>query len=263
MEFLEKKIDFTFGIITKGDNDNYLKLLIQSIHSQQIPNYEILIVGSTSISDSRVRIIPFDETQRTSWITRKKNIITQEALYDTIVYLHDYLYLSPQWYTGFLEYGDNFQICTSKTIYKSGKRCRDLALFHYPLPSNYHQNILLPVHMAQNSLVNKLFYISGSYYIMKKSLALSFPLDERLSWGQGEDVELSHRLTDAGIQLESNFYSIVYIQKEKTAHIFEEEISEKEYYEIESLPDATLQEMSTKQRGHLHEWLLKVHSITL
>jgi hypothetical protein len=260
---VEKKIDLTFGIITNGKNDGYLERLLQSIHYQQIPNYEILIVGSTSLHDPKVRVIPFDESQQENWITRKKNILSQQAKYDTIVFLHDYLYLSPQWYEGFLEFGDRFQICTSQTFYQSGKRCRDTSLFHYPLPDKYHKKALLPNNTIPTKSVNKLLYISGTYYVMKKSLALAFPLNETLSWGHGEDVELSHRLSDAGILLKSNPFSAVFYQKEKVPHAFEEELTEEEYCELESMPEATLEEWAVKQRAHLRNWLLKEHLIKL
>jgi hypothetical protein len=47
-------------------------------------------------------------------------------------------------------------------------------------------------------------YISGAYFIIKKQIALQYPLNEKLVWGQGEDVELSQRLTDNNIVLKCN-----------------------------------------------------------
>ena len=79
-------MNFTFGIITElGVWDG----VIESIVSQNIPNYEIIVVGGKSPS-SNVKHIPFDETYKKDWITRKKNIITSEARYTNIVYMHDY-----------------------------------------------------------------------------------------------------------------------------------------------------------------------------
>ena len=42
-------MDFTFGIITDGNSDNFIKLIIESIIRNNIPNYEIIIVGNTCI----------------------------------------------------------------------------------------------------------------------------------------------------------------------------------------------------------------------
>jgi len=37
-------------------------------------------------------------------------------------------------------------------------------------------------------------YISGTYFCVKKKFFLKFPLNERLFWGEGEDVEWSLRI---------------------------------------------------------------------
>jgi hypothetical protein len=45
-------MDFTFGIITQGDNDYFINIIIDSIIKNNIPNYEIIIVGKTTIRSS-------------------------------------------------------------------------------------------------------------------------------------------------------------------------------------------------------------------
>ena len=85
-------MDFSFGIITNGDNDNYINQIIDSIEVQNIPNYEIIIVGATKVSRVNTTIIPFDESVKAMWITKKKNLITLNAKYENLVFLHDYIY---------------------------------------------------------------------------------------------------------------------------------------------------------------------------
>jgi len=65
-------MNVTFGIITAGNNDHILSTVIESIIKQNIPYYEIMIVGNTSISHESVKKIEFDESIRPNWITRKK-----------------------------------------------------------------------------------------------------------------------------------------------------------------------------------------------
>ena len=67
---------FTFGIITSVKTNEFIPQIIKSIEKQKIPRYEIIVVGTCSADGCRV--IPFDES---TWITRKKNIIFQEAQY--------------------------------------------------------------------------------------------------------------------------------------------------------------------------------------
>ena len=85
-------MDFTFGIITSINSCNYINDIIISIENQNIPNYEIIIIGQ--INKDLVRnfknttIIEFNENIKQSWITKKKNIITELSKYENIVFLH-------------------------------------------------------------------------------------------------------------------------------------------------------------------------------
>jgi hypothetical protein len=69
------KLKITFGIITTENTQTYLNDVIGSIRSQNIPNdsYEILIVGNCDLQNTiDIKVIPFDDTARSGWTTRKK-----------------------------------------------------------------------------------------------------------------------------------------------------------------------------------------------
>jgi len=221
---LPQKIDFTFGIITAGGADANLEKIVQSIKYQNIPNYEIIIIGETCVKGEFIRVIPFDETIKKAWITRKKNIIAQEAKYDNIVLLHDYVEFCLGWYEGFLRFGNNFKICVNKITNLSGKRFRDFCLFKEFLPTD---STLLPYSAKLTPSLSKLAYISGTYYVIKRDVARLYPLDERLAWNQGEDVLFSQTLSKNGIVFECNPFSTVTLIKEKQS--FEQEISQETY----------------------------------
>jgi cellulose synthase/poly-beta-1,6-N-acetylglucosamine synthase-like glycosyltransferase len=54
-------MDFTFGIITCGENDTFIEEMIESIIKNNIPNYEIIIVGNTNINETdNIKITYFD-----------------------------------------------------------------------------------------------------------------------------------------------------------------------------------------------------------
>ena len=57
-------------------------------------------------------------------------------------------------------------------------------------------------------------YISGSYFCAKKSIMEQYPLNEKLEWGEAEDVEWSLR-TRNKINYSCNYYSEVILIKEK------------------------------------------------
>ena len=62
---------FTFGIIT-GNAGQQIHDIIDSIEKQEIPEYEIIIVGSSDIIRNHTTNIPFDESIKNAWITKKR-----------------------------------------------------------------------------------------------------------------------------------------------------------------------------------------------
>lgn len=201
---------FTFGIITAGDVDNNLNLVIDSIENQNIPEYQILVVGNSNVSRNNTTIIPFDETIKNAWITRKKNLVTLNASYENIVYTHDYVLFEPEWYDGFLKYGNDFKICMTKFVNPDNSRFRDWVI--WPHNNNFMDDIVLPnreclipydmIHLS------KYQYISGTYWVAKKDVMMEFPLNENLCWGQGEDVVWSMNIREK-YDFSMNQYSTV------------------------------------------------------
>ena len=85
---------FTFGICTDGKSPHNIEKVIDSILSNNInpSNFEIIIIGGdiTPRIHPNVLFIPFNEEVKPGWITRKKNIIVQEAKFDNVLLVHDY-----------------------------------------------------------------------------------------------------------------------------------------------------------------------------
>jgi hypothetical protein len=201
-------MNFSFGIITGGYNDDMLRIVVNSIRELNIENYEIIIVGNTNIKADIN--IPFDENIKPSWITKKKNIITNIANYENIVYLHDYIVFDKNWYAGYLSYGDNFSVCMNRIENLNGDRFRDWCVWEPSRLGNTGPGII----SYDIDDISKHMYISGSYWVAKKSVMLEYPLDENLSWGYGEDVIWSKQVT-AKYNFSMNTNSKVSLLKQK------------------------------------------------
>lgn len=227
-------MDFTFGIITIDNIENIIKM-IDSIEMQNIPNYEIIIVGCNKtfnlitlgkLKRKNCICIPFDESIYVGWVTKKKNMITQNAKYENVVYMHDYFILEDNWYSGYLNYGNKFDVIINPLKNLDGTRFRDWVLNMFFLKGQYLINenrpttiINAPDEWIQNNenVIEKYkinpyqqahslsydddgkqwqsyIYISGSYWVAKKHVMEEFPLNENLLWGQSEDVEWCQRL---------------------------------------------------------------------
>lgn len=243
-------MDFTFGIITNNANINPI---ISSIEKLKIPNYEIIIVCNknnyTEYEHISENVIPFDESIKPNWITRKKNLICQKAKYDNIVLLHDYIELCEDWYTGFIKFGNDFDICVSKILNKNNTRFRDYLMF--PMCNNFNKRTFIPYDYPPSMKLSKISYISGSYYIIKKQIALQYPLDEKLIWGQGEDVLLTKQLVNNNIILKCNQYSTVTFLKQKEPVPSDYLLTSDDIFSFENLSNEEIETIHQAQCDHL------------
>ena len=199
---------FTFGIITA---DVVSLQVIDSIRKQNIPEYEIIVVGGSKPKwwgeenhYEGIKYIPFDESS--GKYTVKKNIITKNAKYENIVFTHDYVEFLDGWYEGFLKFGNDWDICMNVFHNLDGSRFRDWCSWDDPNICITGDNLKIKNDEIIGGLDQRIvlvpydykktnhMYISGTYWVAKKKIMLEEPLDETLDWGDGEDVEWSQRV---------------------------------------------------------------------
>jgi hypothetical protein len=231
---------FTFGFITT--NTSNLIESINSIIDLQIPqtDFEVIIVGGTNIFThlSFITHIPFDETIKNAWITKKKNIIIENAKYENIVMCHDYIKFDINWYSSFLTFGNDWDICVTKIVNKNGRRFRDFTFFpgydwYSDIKDIIKERCLLPNDSKPTKECLRYMYISGSYFIVKKYVVEKYKLDERLSWGESEDVEWYKRVLKEYTDIKYNYNSIVHFTKIKDQCHWEEECGENNFSKVE------------------------------
>ena len=200
-------IQWTFGIITGYQDSERLKNIIDNIISLNIPEFEILIVGGNRgdffVDYPQVKFIDFDESQKPLWITKKKNIIANLAMYENIVIMHDYHVFENDWYVNFKSFGTDWDICSCPQYLITGARNpMDWSL--WDKPGHGRAWSLEYDDWSQTQYM----YISGGFFIVKKHVLLEEPLDESLGWNEAEDVEWSLRVRDKYV-MKCNKNSIV------------------------------------------------------
>jgi hypothetical protein len=186
---------FTFGIITSGSPN--VGTVVDSILKQKIPEFEIIVVGGEKpTGELPVIHIPFDETVKPAWISRKKNIITEHAKYENLVFMHDYFCLDENWYYGFQLFGNKWDICMNMIVNADGSRYRDWCIYSDPThcypKEGPHKHMAFVVPYSYDK--KEYMYISGGYWVAKKYVMQECPIDESKCWGHGEDVEWSERV---------------------------------------------------------------------
>lgn len=195
---------WTFGIITKGERNDWLEIIISAIRAQKIPHYEIIICGTyRNRKEKDIVYIPFIERDDKGWITKKKNIIAKNAQYENICILHDRIILDKNWFKGIKKYGNCFEVLCNKQILKgTNKRVGDWLTYG-------SKKIDLPYQISQleYSDWDMFVYMSGQLSILKKSVWKQCPWNETRYWGE-EDIELSYRFRDFGHIIRFNPYSM-------------------------------------------------------
>ena len=210
-------MEFTFGIITSPKTETFVSEIIKTIRNQNIEFYEIIIVGGSNIEyGSDTKVVPFSENEKNNWITRKKNLITSMSQFENIVYMHDYVSLDKSWYAGFIKYGNDFEVLMNKVKNLDNKRYHDWLLWKNNNSNidkflNDTKKLLLPYWVKS---LSKYMYISGAYWVAKRSFMIQNPLDEELAWGESEDVEWSKRVRKKTV-FKFNKYSTVKFLKFK------------------------------------------------
>lgn len=215
-------VGWSFCIATAPGNEVMLSQCIASIEQEFEGRIdcEIIIVGvapNTKIScNIPVRALPFDEEvfslswrnirtarrsklwrrlfYRTGAISHKKNIASREARFDKLCVMHDYVALRPGWREGFETFGSDWNVAMTVVLNADGSRHRDWMCWNHPRIATGKGRIeacLMPY-----DSYTRYMYISGTYFCVKRDFFLLYPLNERLFWGEGEDVEWSLRVRD-------------------------------------------------------------------
>jgi hypothetical protein len=170
---------FTFGICAA--EDRFLPAIIRSIEAE-VPesDREILLIGAKA---SGAITIPFDESKKPGWITRKKNLIASEASNPIIVVMHDYVRLLPGWYESYESFGDDWDVCTNVVRKQDGTRAFDWFAIDYKQ--------WLGPNLVDYSVpdIRGHMYPAGNYFLAKTEFLRANPLDESLVWGQNEDLK--------------------------------------------------------------------------
>lgn len=209
---------FTFGIVTKG-NTSMINKAIESIRSQNIPNYEIIVVGGPNeFVGTDIKWVPIDDSEIT--FCQKKNCITDNSTGDVLTIMHDYIGLRNDWYNGFVQFGFDWDICMTRVLDIYERRFYDWITWDHPTLPRYYP---LPYNDNESC---KYTFIPGGYWVAKKHVMVQQPLNNLLQWGQSEDIEWTMRVRHFKYVM-NPFSSVIHLKKHRG---FDEEKALSEKY---------------------------------
>lgn len=197
---------WSFGIVWDGKNEDFLIKYINSINNQSIKTqYEIIICGPYINLENNMNchFINADETvEKYSNISSKKNLIVQKALYENICIVHNRYELDKNFIESFNYFGLDFDIVVVSQKLLDGRRVPDWI----SQSSNF---IFTNNYLLNYDDYSPYQYIGGGMMIAKRTTLLKYKWNELLVWNTGEDIEISKRLKDNGIEPRFNKYTSV------------------------------------------------------
>jgi hypothetical protein len=189
-------MDFSFVVCAGPNTEPNLNLMIDSIEVQHIPQYEVIIVGEIELKRENTFRCEFNYNGHDRWTSRKHNVGAKLALYENIVFLHDYEVLHEGWYDAWKAFGNDWEVALNPIQTLEGFRHSDWCV----LPHDYwaacpelqgNWDVSLPYNIRG---LNAVMHVSGNYFLSKREFFLKYPYNEALSWQDGEDVEWVRRI---------------------------------------------------------------------
>jgi hypothetical protein len=177
-------MNISFGIISHENNSSVQKI-VESIKENNIPCFEIIVVGNIEPIDG-VEIIHCPDLEVKNYITKKKNIFLAKAKYEIVVLLKDYVKLDINWYRGLVEYGSDWDVLMN--VIKNDKHQRYLDWIWENPVLGEGRNVSYQV-LSKN---HPKMFVSGGLLIAKKYVTDEVKFDEKLvGLGKPTDVRWS------------------------------------------------------------------------
>lgn len=210
---------WSFCIPVGPDEPTFLNACVERILELDVPQKEILLCGMPHPDFKyfdKVRIVGTDIPAPPVHITRKKNVLAQEARYENLCIIHDRVLLPSNFWSAMVAFGDHYPLTGLQSFYFVDRH--NLIPRKYSDFNSIEQDLTreLDIHHVSKKdipLISKLFYcyqhparsqfghdyLTGSLYIAKKSLWQFCPQNEALYWNDYEDIEHGIRASAAGI----------------------------------------------------------------
>ena len=216
---------WSFCIPTGPGDATGLNAVVKRILELDVPEKEILLCARPDknfLFWDQVRIVGEDIPAPPVWITRKKNILAQEARYENLCILHDRIFLPKDFMSVMQKYGDYYPFAGFQSIWfddvfnLSPVRYSDygcagedhldniVAVNTSGQPTLFRPELFPEIEKQNFKNANVLrfqrgSYLTGSMYIVKRNVWLHTPQDETLYWAQFEDIEQARRCENHGI----------------------------------------------------------------
>lgn len=191
---------WSFCVITNGKKPEKLKATLESIRATNFANKEILVGGEPPADlGGDITIVPVVDGARNGRLGEMRNRLTERAQYDHLVVCDDDMLFHSDFAAGLEAYGDDWEVLCVRLLNPDGSRFWDWATHGGP-----KGHCLLDYGETDSHT-----YVTGGLCIMKADVARRVQWDDGRGFYQGEDLDFSGRLHQAGVSIKFNRNSTV------------------------------------------------------
>jgi hypothetical protein len=188
-------------IITNGARPEKLRLVIDSIHRQQMPVYEILVIGNPPAT-AGVIAVHAPDAAAAGQLGRMRNLGVAQARYDRIVILDDDILLGDGWYAAMLAVPDDIDIVTSRILLPDGTRYWDYSTHGGP---RGHRML-----RADDAPDEYVYMSGGTAWVLQRHVAVVAQWEQAIGFYQFEDVLFARQCIAAGFRIAHNAAAVAW-----------------------------------------------------
>ncbi|MDQ1214268.1 hypothetical protein [Pantoea anthophila] len=216
---------WTFGIPVGPEDPTFLNYTVGRLLELGIEDMEIILCGQPHKDFKyfdNVKIVGLDIPAPPVHITRKKNVIAENATKNNLCIFHDRVLLPKNFLSAMKKHGDIYPLTGLQSVYFADKynliprKYSDYGtasadLSKYISIDDFNKKDLRSLtwdfqFYCQNPRRAKFGYDypTGSLYICKSALWRKYPQNEKLFWEEYEDIEFGVRLSKKGVPSKIN-----------------------------------------------------------
>ncbi|GEM_PF-382687 len=182
----------SFCLITNGARPGHLRMAIESIRSQRVPDCEIIVVGKHH-DEPGILYVPAEEAALAGKLGVLRNLAVDRARHELVVIMDDDILLSKSWYREFLAFEAGCDVMTSCILLPDGTRYWD-----YATSGGERGHRLLRHDEGPDDHV----YMSGGCaWVISAAAARRVRWQEDLGFYQGEDVRFAQACRQQGLRV--------------------------------------------------------------
>ena len=189
---------YSFLLVTDGKEPDKLAAEVASIETLGIPDFEVLIAGDPPAILGCERVLMLEEA-RTGRLGAMRNALGEAATGEVLVVSDDDMLFHDDFYRGLLEHGDGFDVMSCRILNPDGSRFWDWAAHGGPRGHS----------LMNYGEVDPWVYVTGGLCILRAEVFRKVQWDETFGFYQGEDVDFSERVKEAGFRISFNPHSTV------------------------------------------------------